>query len=231
MDTRLIWFGTVLIGAVVVGAYQHQQAKQMADLHKEIESLRAELKDQASAQGQAMVAPYLAQAAAMVREAVQPASSEHTASVTPPPAQKIGPSDQTQQSNNKRGEEEARANQTAVEVAFTSEAIDRSWAPDARGELRQHLAALLPASSSLRDVDCRSSICRVEMVHANAKESGAFVQKAFMGGKDSAWNGPGMVMPVQVNSDGTVAVAVYLGRDDDSLSRVFRPQNAEGAGL
>ena len=236
MNSKLIGLGVVLVGAVMIGMY-FQQAKQIATLRQEIANLSADYKaKQALVPRATIVAPYLARRA--IAAAAQPPAStttegstlEYSGQSSSSHTKGIGPSQQTPPSN-EQWEEEERANQTAVEFAFASETIDRFWAPDTTRELQDQLTALLPASSSLREVDCRSSLCRVEIVHPDAEASNAFIQRTFMEHKEQTWDGPGMVMPAQMNSDGTVVVAVYLGREGDSLSRISPAQDMEGAGL
>jgi hypothetical protein len=65
-----------------------------------------------------------------------------------------------------------------VDAAFDSESVDPSWRPEA--EVRSTLRELLPAGVSLRSVDCRRSLCRVETSHPNAESQRAYVQAVAM---------------------------------------------------
>jgi len=114
--------------------------------------------------------------------------------------------------------EQMAAQQQALEDKFYAESMDGAWASMAQRNTRSQLLSLLPPTSFLRDVDCRSSMCRVDVLHPNEAASRRFIDQAFGQNSDgSVWNGPTRMMPVTANSDGTLLSVVYLGRDADSL--------------
>jgi hypothetical protein len=113
--------------------------------------------------------------------------------------------------------EDTQAHQTAVEAGFAAEKVDRAWAAEVQRDLRDHVAALLPPSSSLRDVDCRSSMCRMEMVLPDVAAERGFSKRAFVSSESRIWDGAVLVMPGQANPDGTLGVVWYLGRKGTRL--------------
>jgi hypothetical protein len=109
-------------------------------------------------------------------------------------------------------EKEAASHRVAVE--------DRFWASKARGDLGNHLGVLLPSASSLRQIECHSTICRLEIVHPSAEVLHNFVENTFgLLSTSRVWNGPFMIEPEAPNSDGTLASVIYLGREGTSLIR------------
>ncbi len=220
MKSTITWISIALISAFIVGAFC-QQATRLADLRQELDSLR---QAQRSGEGPPAIGPtlvpYLAQTAGV---AVVPSPGGSAISVGVEPAASANrPVSEAPRApvSDERWQDEVRAHETAVEAAFVGELVDRSWASDAGRELRSRLRSQIANTSSLRDVDCRSSLCRVEMIHPNADTADEFIHKAFLSPEDRAWPGPGMTLPPQENSDGTLTVVVYLGREGDSLSRI-----------
>jgi len=61
----------------------------------------------------------------------------------------------------------------AIAHAFDAEADDPSWNPDA--EIQGVVQASLPAGSTVRSLQCRSSLCRVETSHPDQPAQAAYV--------------------------------------------------------
>jgi hypothetical protein len=114
-------------------------------------------------------------------------------------------------------QEADRAHRAAVEAGFATEKVDQAWAAEARRDLRDHVATLLPPSSSLGDIDCHSSMCRMEMVVPDLAAKQRFIQSAFLSSQSRIWKGALFVMPTRPNPDGTLGVVMYLGRPGTSL--------------
>ena len=100
-----------------------------------------------------------------------------------------------------------------VTEAFDAELSDPRWS--AAGELRPKLTAALPPGSVLRSLDCRTSLCRVETVHANHETYRAFTDHfAPTATRPALWSGAGYFQVTHAPErpgDELVAVA-YLGR-------------------
>lgn len=95
------------------------------------------------------------------RPAPQPASVNPTPIASAPDEQALAP----QHVANAEVTREQRWQR--VEQVFASEAPDPSWHPEA--EFRALFARVLPAGSALRTIDCKDSLCRVEMSHPDAQ--------------------------------------------------------------
>lgn len=125
-----------------------------------------------------------------------------------------------ERSSTARWEAEARASQVAVEDGFAAEVVDPAWAPGVAGDLRARLGAIVvPPSSSLGDVECRRSICRVEMVARDHESMKRFMDKAFGVGGGAAWTGSMMAEYQPPDRDGATLVVLYLGRDGTAFPR------------
>lgn len=93
-----------------------------------------------------------------------------------------------------------------VLTAFADEPFDRAWGPVSSGELDRMVRAALPAGSRLIGVECRSTMCRLNLVHADPQAQSPFLRKAF---RD--W--PGSIFVAEEHRDGnSLAVALIAAR-------------------
>jgi hypothetical protein len=101
-----------------------------------------------------------------------------------------------------------------VEGAFASEAVDATWV--AARELAAKLANVLPDGASLRSLDCRESMCRVETAHRSEQSYQEFtIGLAAPTERPPIWTGAAMfqiVRPAEREGDELIAVA-YLARE------------------
>ena len=90
---------------------------------------------------------------------------------------------------------------------------------DVAHSLETGLRAALPAGSSVRNIECRGSLCRVETLHAGMDDFRDFVQRAFAGHPLAAVsNGPVFVNLLEEPAPGRPVVAVaYVGREGTAL--------------
>jgi hypothetical protein len=101
-----------------------------------------------------------------------------------------------------------------VASAHAAEAVDRAWAPEAQRTLLAGLREDLPARSSLHRVDCRTSVCRIEVSHPGRAEDMQFVEHVQKG--DAIWSGAGMVTRT-FGEDGSIEAVIYLAREGHGL--------------
>jgi hypothetical protein len=101
-----------------------------------------------------------------------------------------------------------------VESKYASERSDPAWDP--RRELGPKITAVLPEGSSVRSLDCKTSMFRLETTHRSAAGYRDFT-KSFvgLGGEPRPWNGP---VVFQVTSEPTgddvaLTAVAYLGRE------------------
>ncbi len=110
---------------------------------------------------------------------------------------------------------------TTQEVRDHVEASFAAAAPAASSDLGQGLdrgvRAALSAGSSVRSVECRGSLCRVETVHPDVDDFRDFMRRAFQDSTRIA-NGPAFVSLVDEPEPGQPVVAVaYVGREGSRL--------------
>jgi hypothetical protein len=122
----------------------------------------------------------------------------------------------------------AQPSMTAMEVldhldgVFDHEKEDRTWT--ASTTARAKISALLPATSELRSIECRTSMCRIETAHHDPESYQRFVRTAFMDPETRLWNGGAFskVLPGQ-DGQGTVITVAYLAREGQGLPSEFPP--------
>ena len=210
MKQSVILFGLLAVG---LGIAEHVwQGRQIADVRREL----ATVKNPPIDARQHSWTPAGAVSYAAPRRAAPLAvpPGDETARAPAPPADTP---EEVAAVKHAKWVEAAEAHQTAVEAGFAAENVDRAWAAEVRQDLREHVAALLPPSSSLGDVDCRSSMCRMEMVLPDVAAERRFSQRAFLSSESRIWDGAVFVMPGQANPDGTLGVVWYLGRKGTRL--------------
>jgi len=66
------------------------------------------------------------------------------------------------------------------DAVFGAEAVDASWSGRAADALAKSVQALLPAGSTLRRVECRGTLCRIETLHADVDGFRTYAQDAFV---------------------------------------------------
>jgi hypothetical protein len=108
-----------------------------------------------------------------------------------------------------------------IDAAFTREGVDPRWATQAQVTAQTRLAAALPETSTLRSVECHSSMCRFETVHEDADHVQQFVLRAFMDPETQVWNG-GFFSTAAVPEEGIgkLVIVSYLARDEEELDSV-----------
>jgi len=113
----------------------------------------------------------------------------------------------------------ADAMRDQIEASF---ALEAPVAPnqDRTPDLEKRVHAVMPAGSSVRNLTCRTSLCRIETLHPSVEEFRDFVQRGYLT-LDVATrvsNGPvfvGLLAP-PVEGQPVVGVA-FLGRDGTTL--------------
>jgi hypothetical protein len=102
------------------------------------------------------------------------------------------------------------------DAAFTVENADASWAADARRQAETRLKAILPEGSSVRSVDCRSSMCRIETSYGDRAQLSQFMRTAFSSPASGIWNAP-MYSHLVSDEGGQVVVVSFLAREGHAL--------------
>jgi hypothetical protein len=109
---------------------------------------------------------------------------------------------------------------TRMDAAFSREAPDRDWSEKTQQETAAKISAMMPKDSAVRAVDCRSSMCRVEMSHESADDYHQFVQSAYMSPETGVWSGPTFTTILERPAGGGVVAVSFLAREGESLPSV-----------
>jgi hypothetical protein len=211
---RIWWIAATVLGLLAVNEYRSQRSQAEA-MRSELASLRAQ---------QDRLATQVARPAVVVR--AQAGAFDARSPTAPSPATQASPAssasgdDHAGDANalDTRWEDVARTSRASVEDAFAAESASSAWAPPTRVVLEDRLASLARlTASSLRDIDCRTSMCRVEVAHHDADASRQFAERAFTDPQTPAWDGPVFIPPAQPDADGGVVAVMYLGRRGNQL--------------
>lgn len=107
-----------------------------------------------------------------------------------------------------------------LEGRFSQERAEPKWSTEAQQLAETRLPATLPPSSSLRSVDCRGSMCRIETSHQDLEHYRQFVHKAFLTPATHLWNGGFFSTLIDDPGSGTMVAVAFLGRDGEALPNV-----------
>jgi hypothetical protein len=200
------------------------KADELSAFRQDIDRMQAEVlalrerDDNASARQQALMAELhgLHEAVAELREHVrQTASSleaasvsrEETGATVPPPADDTaGP---PQEQDPRALEQVAR-----LETGFEEEPVDTSWAATTSELLTQVLDREDFAYTSVFDMECRSTICRLDVQHADAEAAHQF---ELMFPMEVSEVFPKMIYDHQEGNDGQLSTVIYMVRNGSEL--------------
>lgn len=104
-----------------------------------------------------------------------------------------------------------------LDVFFREERTDASWGHQARQRIQQRIDTVLPENSFLLEVDCHSSMCRIETMHASLDDYQQFVRASFMSPETKLWNGGFFASIKGEPENGEVITVAYLARDGQDL--------------
>lgn len=103
------------------------------------------------------------------------------------------------------------------ERAFQTQRVDAEWAKQATSELHDGIEKLLP-EGALRSVECRATLCRAELVCADAAAVSAFVDGALRA-EDRVWKGAASVLKTGETRDGAWEVSAFFAREGTTMPR------------
>jgi hypothetical protein len=90
-----------------------------------------------------------------------------------------------------------------VLAAFDEEPVDAAWSGRAERTLDEVMRQHLPANSRVKALDCRATLCRVELVHRSAADSGPFMRSGLR-----TW--PGSVFVASETQEGSDYVVTLI---------------------
>ncbi|WP_338274431.1 hypothetical protein [Corallococcus caeni] len=199
LQTVLALTNTAAIAGVLFALVSHQQSSET-----ELEELRAQVRKSAASTDANLAERRVAadtamrlwatQAAQPPAQAKSPGAMEDSAEapdeVPPPPPMRPPPP----------SFEQSRAR---VMTAFAEEPVDSDWSGRATQTLNETLRQHLPSGSRVKALDCRATLCRVELVHRSAADSGPFMMDGLR-----AW--PGSIFVASEAQEGTDYVVTLI---------------------
>lgn len=103
-----------------------------------------------------------------------------------------------------------------LDASFDQQAADATWSGPARLQITQKLAALMPPSSTMKAVECRATMCRLEMVYDDLAQYQAFMSR--LSPEALPWNGTLFATPLGDPAVGPVTFVAFLSRDGQPLA-------------
>jgi hypothetical protein len=98
---------------------------------------------------------------------------------------------------------------------FESEGFDPRWANESRSTILTGLEGLATKGTRIEGVECRSSLCRVQLKH-DSPDIGETFLKAFIRGK--VWpSDTGLALRSQPDGSGKGGMTIYLAKQGTSL--------------
>jgi hypothetical protein len=113
-----------------------------------------------------------------------------------------------------------------LETSFATEQVDASWARTAERTAESRIKNVLTQGTSLRSVECHSSMCRIETGHQNVDDFQSFVSQAFVKPESRMWNAPMFLTPLDEKAaehGGPLVIVAYVAREGRELPR-FEPK-------
>jgi hypothetical protein len=106
---------------------------------------------------------------------------------------------------------------SALDVSFSRQQSDVEWSGHAEAQVHELFRPLTIKDTSLVSVHCRTTLCRVEFLHATAAESHNFMETLRTGVVTRGWKGPGVGGIVATNEGGRVKSVFYLAKEGTTL--------------
>jgi hypothetical protein len=102
---------------------------------------------------------------------------------------------------------------------FDRDRVDPAWNPSR--QLISKVARLLTQGASVRALECRSSLCRLETSHPSSENYAKFTRDFVRIGGSPVWAGPVVfkLLPRPASGDGSTIAVAYLARDSLSSFR------------
>lgn len=106
------------------------------------------------------------------------------------------------------------ARRARMQAHFADQPVDRSWASAAQYALQDDLGKVADDGIRLDRVECRSSLCRAEIVARSRDAASAFLESWL---HQRTWTGPGFASHDDPNPDGSPRMVLFLGRPGTAL--------------
>jgi hypothetical protein len=161
--------------------------------------------------------PAAASPAAIEKRAVDPRLASARPAVPrprPPPTVDVSADPVPPDASDSNPDVIAAARRTRMQAHFADQPVDRSWASAAQYALQDDLGKVAADGIRLHRVECRSSLCRAELIATSRDTAIAFLQSWL---HQRTWTGPGFASHDDTNPDGSPRMIVFLGRPGTAL--------------
>lgn len=213
--------GLVTICAVWLARDRVSASGERASMQAELMSLRQQLDSVAADAKKARAANQRRSAASQREREPAVADAEPSVPAIAPPTEpddeaNAAPPD-TADSAQAEEEAEVEAHLARNEERFVAEPRDPAWADGARTKIEGFLQAPDGAGSKLSSVECRTSLCRAEVVHADDRERIRYVESVFKAGQtglepEQRWPGERMALR-ELRPDGSFVTVLYYAKE------------------
>jgi hypothetical protein len=191
----------------VTNAGEGRLELEFADLRQQVALLKSEV---ARIQRQWRQRAY---AAAQVRRSATPTGTAAPADAVVGSAQESHEHDAKTMA---REHQQSLARMAAGEAALQRETPSDVWSVQATEALREALASEEFAATTVHEIDCRSTLCRLQVVHEDPIQQALF-QNSFTFKVGPLL--PKMMMHTDELGDGTISATLYLAREGHALPR------------
>jgi hypothetical protein len=214
-DPMKTWHVLVPLLVLGSGAFYVKQQREQREQRAEVEQLRRETAALASSVNEREEqAPRRLVTQSLLRGL---ASAEHPPEPTAATAEKPA---QSEASATPGGAPSAAEVAMRMQAAFSSEGPDRDWSEKTQQATQEKISAMMPNGSAVRSVDCRASLCRVEMSHEGVDDYRQFVRGAYLSPESGVWSGPTFTTVLERPAGGGLVAVSFLAREGESLPSV-----------
>lgn len=199
-------FRSARLGPSAANEKDGQVDPEAVDLRSEVALLRSDLEMQRQLR-------QLAQSASQTQLSAKPSGAEEPADAVVLSEQELREQEADAiEAENQR----SLARMAAGEAALQQESADGVWSIQAAEALREVLASEALSGTTVQDIDCRSTLCRLQVVHDNREQQALFEHDfRFKVGQLL----PRMMMHSEEQTDGTISATIYLAREGHELPR------------
>lgn len=104
-----------------------------------------------------------------------------------------------------------------LQARFAAQGTDPGWASTARRELSEDLGRFGDMGVRVHDVECRSSLCRAELLLTSHEAESAFMESWL---RHRSWTGPGFAASDEIGPADTPKMIMFLARPGSELPRL-----------
>jgi hypothetical protein len=104
-----------------------------------------------------------------------------------------------------------------LELSFSRQPADVGWSKKATQQVREIFNAVNSRQTSVRSVDCRSTLCRAELEHENEGEAHHVLNQLLYMNPEHSWNGAWEGGKQEVAPDGTTKNILFFAREGTAM--------------